>query len=110
MAGLTEIVTEKVGSVYWFTFPLEAESARVTKLNMPHYADALKKDVTDLFFRELKWRATSRQNLVATIHAAQGKGKSWSGIFIAEKLAGFLGKKSTRLNSSHSQISYAVFC
>lgn len=93
-----DVVTEKVGGVYWFTFPLEAESVRVTKLSMPHYADALKKDVTDLFFKELKWRATSRQNLVVTIHAAQGKGKSWAGIFIAEKLAAFLGKEITSEN------------
>src|SRR5688572_31700020 len=27
-----------------------------------------------------------------------------------ERITGFLDRKSTRLNSSHSQISYAVFC
>src|SRR2546430_9115820 len=31
--------------------------------------------------------------------------KKWNG-----RLAGLLDRKSTRLNSSHSQISYAVFC
>src|SRR5438270_7773275 len=29
---------------------------------------------------------------------------------LVERIAGGLDRKSTRLNSSHSQISYAVFC
>src|SRR2546430_9023220 len=31
-------------------------------------------------------------------------------IGLGDRLAGILDRKSTRLNSSHSQISYAVFC
>src|SRR5256886_7575185 len=30
--------------------------------------------------------------------------------FVNDPVTGFLDRKSTRLNSSHSQISYAVFC
>src|SRR5438270_12481749 len=30
--------------------------------------------------------------------------------YVARRLTGFADRKSTRLNSSHSQISYAVFC
>src|SRR5688572_31721635 len=38
--------------------------------------------------------------------------KNYFGIFIGDRLAAMTGqdRKSTRLNSSHSQISYAVFC
>src|SRR5256886_12653470 len=32
------------------------------------------------------------------------------GVEFADGVAGLLDRKSTRLNSSHSQISYAVFC
>src|SRR2546427_8649891 len=35
----------------------------------------------------------------------EGSGQRW-----AESLRSTLDRKSTRLNSSHSQISYAVFC
>src|SRR5688572_31310592 len=31
-------------------------------------------------------------------------------LFLEERRKGVLDRKSTRLNSSHSQISYAVFC
>src|SRR5258707_6465738 len=39
--------------------------------------------------------------------------RDWSGRELAKKLkvsAPFLDRKSTRLNSSHANISYAVFC
>src|SRR2546430_6563162 len=32
------------------------------------------------------------------------------GVQLAEEIPGKIDRKSTRLNSSHSQISYAVFC
>src|SRR5256886_16972633 len=38
------------------------------------------------------------------------RGASVRELYGVEKTLGFLDRKSTRLNSSHSQISYAVFC
>lgn len=80
-------------SVQWFSLPLQKESLRMMEQKMPHYGEALNKDVTKLFFRELKERAMSRQNCILSIHAAQGRGKSYVGIFIAEHLSKYLGKK-----------------
>src|SRR3712207_7146762 len=54
------------------------------------------------------WRETARETLAGTDAAAVvAKAER-----IAEslKLALFLDRKSTRLNSSHANISYAVFC
>src|SRR2546430_6812232 len=39
---------------------------------------------------------------------AEGRITTWNSG--AERLLGWRDRKSTRLNSSHSQISYAVFC
>src|SRR3712207_8757325 len=36
--------------------------------------------------------------------------KGWTGLNTADDLAQALDRKSTRLNSSHANISYAVFC
>src|SRR5688572_31053824 len=36
--------------------------------------------------------------------------REWYGMKSREKLLSNIDRKSTRLNSSHSQISYAVFC
>src|SRR5688572_31950364 len=41
--------------------------------------------------------------------AAQARGKTYNGT-IGQITDGYGDRKSTRLNSSHSQISYAVFC
>lgn len=90
--GVKVATNEKIGNVYWFSFPLQAESLRVKRIHMPNYDEALQKDVTGLFFKELKERAMSAQNIVCSIHAPQGQGKSYVGLFIAEKLSAFLGK------------------
>src|SRR3712207_8458862 len=47
--------------------------------------------------------------------AAHGDEEGWLGDFLLEELYSFVGegwedRKSTRLNSSHANISYAVFC
>src|SRR3712207_1125731 len=37
-------------------------------------------------------------------------GDGWTYTYSADKICGFKDRKSTRLNSSHANISYAVFC
>src|SRR2546430_7781753 len=44
------------------------------------------------------------------IHAAMARGRDEAGMHMHEDWPARLDRKSTRLNSSHSQISYAVFC
>src|SRR2546430_9045838 len=44
--------------------------------------------------------------VLSTIHSA--KGMEWDTVYVLNLVDG--DRKSTRLNSSHSQISYAVFC
>src|SRR5688572_32501788 len=46
----------------------------------------------------------------ALLEGVPGLGKTMLVRTLAEALALELDRKSTRLNSSHSQISYAVFC
>src|SRR3712207_6961568 len=46
-----------------------------------------------------------------TVHApAAEAGDLAGGVHAGQRLAGRLDRKSTRLNSSHANISYAVFC
>src|SRR2546430_9484121 len=59
----------------------------------------------------------SEANFVAqTILAARGAGSAWDDIAVfyrtnaQSRVLEDADRKSTRLNSSHSQISYAVFC
>src|SRR2546427_1596769 len=51
---------------------------------------------------------------VVLIHGNPGSGQDWTRVFGPlsglHKVIAFEDRKSTRLNSSHSQISYAVFC
>src|SRR3712207_7820466 len=46
------------------------------------------------------------------VHTGPGKGKSTAafGLMLRALGRGFQDRKSTRLNSSHANISYAVFC
>src|SRR5256886_5470474 len=44
------------------------------------------------------------------IHTAMARGRDEAGMHMHEDWPARLDRKSTRLNSSHSQISYAVFC
>src|SRR2546430_12451862 len=48
-----------------------------------------------------------RAEALAARQAFAGRDRQWS---VATQLDEALDRKSTRLNSSHSQISYAVFC
>src|SRR5256886_11919786 len=47
-----------------------------------------------------------REGVRVVIYGATNAGKS----SLLNRLLGYEDRKSTRLNSSHSQISYAVFC
>src|SRR5947209_9639561 len=60
-------------------------------------------------------RCRARADSAATIHGRRGEGCQIRGERRAKgkegkALAAFLDRKSTRLNSSHANISYAVFC
>src|SRR3989475_12478785 len=58
--------------------------------------------------KELKDAAKEASDIyVATDPDREGEAIGWH---LAQELAGKRDRKSTRLNSSHSQISYAVFC
>src|SRR5256886_11588399 len=46
----------------------------------------------------------------ASVTAAMHAGPGFGGLVQSDSFSFFLDRKSTRLNSSHSQISYAVFC
>src|SRR5688572_36570 len=46
----------------------------------------------------------------AGCHGLRGEGKTEGGVTAGNLTWSNLDRKSTRLNSSHSQISYAVFC
>src|SRR5438270_10644867 len=56
------------------------------------------------------WRRTyrTRESAIASLLAEAGE--RWPGVVIGSYPASSEDRKSTRLNSSHSQISYAVFC
>src|SRR5207245_9903777 len=49
------------------------------------------------------------ESVAAAVRLAEAKGEAVQGI-AAEALIDSLDRKSTRLNSSHGSISYAVFC
>src|SRR2546430_4579144 len=53
-------------------------------------------------------RAVVHHILVYTL--APGRSQPYDADGTAHTLSGWADRKSTRLNSSHSQISYAVFC
>src|SRR2546430_7426801 len=54
-------------------------------------------------FRSCGLRAEARRRIPVD-KAAKARADRWGGIAVGQD------RKSTRLNSSHSQISYAVFC
>src|SRR2546430_7443252 len=54
--------------------------------------------------------APFRDDDVVVRAAQRGRGFEEQDRLRRQRLPGFLDRKSTRLNSSHSQISYAVFC
>src|SRR2546430_3283505 len=63
---------------------------------------------TTLFRSERRMKAVEEKNLEQDMRLAYAERQKG---FIWERLVkGTLDRKSTRLNSSHSQISYAVFC
>src|SRR2546430_4959088 len=72
---------------------------------------------TTLFRSALEIEATHRPTLQAVIELQQ-QSNDWEAVIhakrqllsIAEEPEQVKDRKSTRLNSSHSQISYAVFC
>src|SRR3990167_5123128 len=94
-----DIVEEKVVSngrkYYFFNYPLQAESIKVTKIHMPHYKEALEKDMTEEMALELKGLALGRGNAIISYMGLQGSGKSYSAMFVAEMLSGYLGRKLT---------------
>src|SRR5438270_8771228 len=51
-----------------------------------------------------------RSALASFVSLALSKHAPWVRVVAAVALSFFADRKSTRLNSSHSQISYAVFC
>src|SRR2546427_11088699 len=57
--------------------------------------------------RGRRLRAALRRGLAAPRHRRRRRGAALSR---AHRVVGDEDRKSTRLNSSHSQISYAVFC
>src|SRR5688572_30943059 len=55
-------------------------------------------------------RLADRHELVERRHGVAGADLARVLLVVVEVLVGEEDRKSTRLNSSHSQISYAVFC
>src|SRR2546430_7312143 len=49
----------------------------------------------------------SRERLIRWFHEGRARSRE---VFAIPRPESYLDRKSTRLNSSHSQISYAVFC
>src|SRR3712207_7465640 len=60
---------------------------------------------------ELNWRCISRYQKLSGEFIEKYKNKiDWEQISAKQELSEELDRKSTRLNSSHANISYAVFC
>src|SRR2546427_10440992 len=77
---------------FFFFFFNDTATTEIYTLSL-HDALPISKDATDIY--------------VATDPDREGEAIGWH---LAQELAGKRDRKSTRLNSSHSQISYAVFC
>src|SRR2546430_8188766 len=58
----------------------------------------------------VKIGALRLRNPILAASGTFGYGLEFAHIVDLNRLGGFVDRKSTRLNSSHSQISYAVFC
>src|SRR2546427_5125110 len=62
-------------------------------------------------FRSQAWAPRAYAVNVAPYKHGISYGNGWTHVDgWSERIVDFIDRKSTRLNSSHSQISYAVFC
>src|SRR5690606_39756065 len=69
---------------------------------------AMMNQVAEFFgFGPVRWLRGDITGLVALLAIALWR---WTGVNMMYFLAGMQDRKSTRLNSSHVKISYAVFC
>src|SRR3712207_7881395 len=57
----------------------------------------------NVLIRGATWRETTRMSALEALHRSIEQ-------FNAHDLDAYIDRKSTRLNSSHANISYAVFC
>lgn len=73
--------------IYWAELPVRKESSRMAKFMNPFYEDALKKNLTNDFFAELRIISKSKSNLIMSCFGPQRYGKSYTMLYIQEKYA-----------------------
>src|SRR5688572_32724772 len=89
-----------LSSVFFFNDPATTEIYTLSLHDaLPIYAGYTQSDISTLRHAHIDW-----QTGIITRPRHKTKGKQ------VHKLWPITDRKSTRLNSSHSQISYAVFC
>lgn len=91
--------------VYWAELPLRSESLRISQLTNPMYKDALKKDYTNEFHRELKIIARSQLNLILAWFGLQGYGKSFAMLDVIED---FLSYKPEPMKLTLDDVAFTI--
>src|SRR2546430_5753701 len=61
-------------------------------------------------FRSAELEPAAQVGARVTLTTSEFAKRSWKPCFVGLRAVSIRDRKSTRLNSSHSQISYAVFC